>query len=381
MSKRDATYPLPCTVDKMPADGGQSATYVPTGYQMIKDIEISNFKCFEQMKIPGCRRINVIVGDNGSGKTALLEAIFFALASTPQIGLRLRQLRGMEGQFVGSAARVIEAVWRDYFYNGDWDRAINIQLTGNGPENRSVRVFRGPHESSLPLNAPVDVAESSGAQISLVWRDAGGAVHPGYSRMASGQLKFEGGEEDLPDFLFFYSNVTIGSAENAQRFSDLSKSKRVLEFIKSFSDEYEQIESLNIELVAGAAVIYATLKDGRKSALPYVSGGINRIIAILLGLTSRTRPVLLIDEIENGIYYKHHEAMWRSLLRFSRSNDGQLFISTHNDEWLKSLVSAAGEKVDDIALWRMERDKNNRPVVRQFNGKQVIAGIRAGGVR
>ena len=43
---------------------------------MIKDIEISNFRCFEHTKIEGFERVNLIGGKNNSGKTALLETIF-----------------------------------------------------------------------------------------------------------------------------------------------------------------------------------------------------------------------------------------------------------------------------------------------------------------
>jgi len=38
---------------------------------MIKDIEISNFRCFEHTKIEGFERVNLIGGKNNSGKTAL----------------------------------------------------------------------------------------------------------------------------------------------------------------------------------------------------------------------------------------------------------------------------------------------------------------------
>jgi AAA15 family ATPase/GTPase len=47
---------------------------------MIHSIDIRNFRCFERLEIGNCRRINLLVGDNGSGKTALLEAIFLALS-------------------------------------------------------------------------------------------------------------------------------------------------------------------------------------------------------------------------------------------------------------------------------------------------------------
>jgi AAA15 family ATPase/GTPase len=44
---------------------------------MIDRLIAKNFRCFESLDLPDLTRINVIVGDNASGKTALLEAIFF----------------------------------------------------------------------------------------------------------------------------------------------------------------------------------------------------------------------------------------------------------------------------------------------------------------
>ena len=51
---------------------------------MLQSIEIENFRCFEKTSISGFEQINLITGKNNSGKTALLEAIFFCLS--PQAG-------------------------------------------------------------------------------------------------------------------------------------------------------------------------------------------------------------------------------------------------------------------------------------------------------
>ena len=45
---------------------------------MIRSVQIRNFRSFDAATLQDCRRINVIVGENGSGKTALLQAIFLA---------------------------------------------------------------------------------------------------------------------------------------------------------------------------------------------------------------------------------------------------------------------------------------------------------------
>ncbi|MFZ0862026.1 MAG: AAA family ATPase, partial [Candidatus Sulfotelmatobacter sp.] len=41
-------------------------------YVMIESLTIENFRCFEKTTISDLRRVNVVVGNNGAGKTALL---------------------------------------------------------------------------------------------------------------------------------------------------------------------------------------------------------------------------------------------------------------------------------------------------------------------
>jgi predicted ATPase len=358
-----------------------SRACVAAGYQMIHSINIRNFRCFQELQIEGCRRINVIVGDNGAGKTALLEAIFMALGSSPEIGVRLRQQRGLEGSFSGSIHRIEEALWKDLFYQSDWGNSISIELRGKGPEARSVKVFRGQSRLTIPLQPTGQEDEIRTAAIMFRWIDSEGKEHEYTPKVTHGGLQVEAAEEDLPDFFYFSANQTIASGENAARFSDLSRTRRAKKFVQLFTQEYPWIEDLNIEVLAGSPVIYATLRETEeKIPLANVSGGINRMVSIMLALASRSQSVVLVDEIENGLYYRHQAALWRGLLSLTRDYEGQLFVTTHNEEWLEALFEVAGSEASDVALWRIERSQKG-PVLRQFSGRQAAAALRVGEIR
>lgn len=43
----------------------------------IKQLKISNFRCYEHLELNFDSRINVLFGENGSGKTSVLEAVYF----------------------------------------------------------------------------------------------------------------------------------------------------------------------------------------------------------------------------------------------------------------------------------------------------------------
>jgi AAA15 family ATPase/GTPase len=112
--------------------------------------------------------------------------------------------------------------------------------------------------------------------------------------------------------------------------------------------------------------------------LNLISAAVNKSVAILATMASRPRSVVLVDEIENGIYYRHQAALWRSVLLFAREYESQLILTTHSEEWLEARVEAAGDAAEDIALWRMER-ADGVPVLEQLTGRAFKAGMETGG--
>jgi hypothetical protein len=85
---------------------------------------------------------------------------------------------------------------------------------------------------------------------------------------------------------------------------------------------------------------------------------------------------LCIDEIEDGIYYKHQHDVWGLLVSIARKQEGQLFLTTHNEEWLEAVFQ--NSDIDDVALWRLARE-NGVPRLRQFGGKQISVAIEGNG--
>lgn len=92
---------------------------------MLLDIQIKNFRCFEDTKIEGFQRVNLIGGKNNSGKTALLEAIFIYISPELTTILFLKQLRK---EFFSVNQNLSEDIWRSFFFNRNIKNLI--KLTG-----------------------------------------------------------------------------------------------------------------------------------------------------------------------------------------------------------------------------------------------------------
>lgn len=80
--------------------------------QHIQHIEISNFKSIKDLKIDGCKKINIFAGKPNAGKSNILEA------------LALLKVSNLNGISLKEYFRV-KNFW-ELFYLGDTDKTINI---------------------------------------------------------------------------------------------------------------------------------------------------------------------------------------------------------------------------------------------------------------
>jgi hypothetical protein len=228
----------------------------------------------------------------------------------------------------------------------------------------------------LPLG---DTAVSNGfLPFSFVWKSHTGKEYALTPYFLNSNIQFPTTGEELTRFFYYPSTQPINSTETAALFSQLSKSFNEREFKKLFSKEFSFIKDISIEITGGSPVLHAAVPGVRqKIPIPNVSGAINRILAMLLTMAARPGGALLVDEMENGIYYTHHLEVWSAIISFANRYDFQLFTSTHSREWLSALIAAAERAktpLGEIRLWRVERI-NNRPIIWKFDGETLKAGL------
>jgi predicted ATP-dependent endonuclease of OLD family len=91
---------------------------------MVKDIEISNYKIFENLKLQGFSQINLIGGLNNTGKTSLLEAIFNAYDRFSW-DIFLKPLVWRSGIPI---VNMTQDIWTPIFHNYEQTNALSIKL-------------------------------------------------------------------------------------------------------------------------------------------------------------------------------------------------------------------------------------------------------------
>jgi len=97
-------------------------------------------------------------------------------------------------------------------------------------------------------------------------------------------------------------------------------------------------------------------------------------LTFVLASVSLENGVIVIDEIENGIYHNNYNIVWDMLYRFNNDNHNQVFATCHSLECLRALGPVADGHEADFCLLRAER-KDNDIVIRQVIGEALHAAI------
>lgn len=344
------------------------------GYRMIVDFDIENFRCFKHAKLRDLRRVNLIVGDNASGKTALLEALYLSANAQPMAASFIRTARNRPTPFPGTEQTVIwdraylEAYWEDLFYDCSHSNIIKANFTDSAKRNIVVEISYGNNDKDLAIGLiPPLIFQRKGL-------DGDETCKVRLDDRA--KLSVEGVIKPLPNALAICSTFQFNFVEIVNFYSSLLKHRLENIVIKAFRKEFPQVIDI-LPLPDGPAQsLFVTLESMKNTRVPLavVSAGAARYLYFLSAIAVNLNGIVLIDEIENGLYWNRFPKIWKVLRSICRERDVQLFVTTHSNECLQSLMPAMEENVDDFSLIRTEIS-NGEYIQRQFYGNNFKAAL------
>jgi hypothetical protein len=277
------------------------------------------------------KAINVIVGDNASGKTSLLEALFLSQVGQPEIITRLRLWRGL-GPFIQIARSrgAYEALWKDLFYNGLEDRHIEISTAGTPENARSLEIFYNPNEPfAIASPSAVIGSQKSDSSIIMPLTFSSKSQDGTETRICKPLITSEGlnwGGLAPPSLVAFFSSsfaAVVGPNETAIQFSELSKRRKEKRVIKVMRTVYPRIKSLSVETEMGQSMLFADIKGlPIKMPLAFFSGGSHKLVALLLGISSHATDLMAADKQNRDGPKESKGAGLRALLAGSESTRG-----------------------------------------------------------
>jgi len=323
---------------------------------MINKIVIENFRCFKRFQLSSLKQLNIIVGDNNSGKTALLEAV--SIACKPH----LKHLFWLVQQRIenpDSITSIQEEL--DFLFNSSSgeekiakigvDDSFQFIIQNNynikSEENGITRKYFAIHYENQK-----NVCNSEIIQIEhLETKD--------FTKVNSqiGTLAYESSENQFTIIVSKIGGVIfISSSCNFQQsfnstFAYLLRYKKDIwkKYLKNFLQKI--YPDLNDIIFIDSRIMVETQE--KTLPLSYLGDAFKKAFYLLLAIYCCEGGVLLIDEFENGIHYENQQIIWDMLLSASKEFNVQLFISTHSYEMLEYLQKAIeNQSQEDKTHWQ-----------------------------
>ena len=328
----------------------------------ITATRIANFRGFSDVKLDDIRRINILVGDHGAGKTSFLEALFLVASSSLEKVLVTRRGRDLP---TGIHASFGDNVWEfflgDFFHNFNENQNVELSIQGNNDYKRKLRIFRQFKPSLVSIDNVNGAPRSVQSPISFEWTEGnqkkGYVVTPEVDERGTLVIPYAPNPE-IRGKIFLPNAI---ASPNPEEFSNLRKAGKDKEFLEEIKKQFPDIEDMSVEITRGNNMIYARRKsDGRLMPINLFSSGLCKIFNILLSFTALSDypSFLFVDELDNGIHFQRHGLFCQQINEFSRKYSTQLFASIHSSEFLDAILPVAREYPEDFSIIRIYQEEN-----------------------
>lgn len=321
---------------------------------MLTHIAIKNYRGLRDLEIAKLGRINLISGQNNSGKTSLLEALFaWSGAGNPEIIMNTNIMRGLE-QFNSPPDPDVltSTLWYPFFSSLDPDQIIEVEAhhARFGGSVLSISV-ENPDRVELSVSP---IGENISLK-SLVTRFGGDD-----SSMFEGRISFAGGNIQMersrePKIIVPATILTARARHNeadAVRLGQLRRQKlshHVLEAVRAIDSRILSIED---SVASGTPLIWIDIGLDEFIPLPAAGDGLCRVVSLLLAIANSKGGIVLADEIENGLHHSVLKNVWSAVERSAEYFDTQVFATTHSFECLKAAYESLSG--DTFLMHRLE---------------------------
>lgn len=340
---------------------------------MYKSFRVKNFRCFKDLQINDLGRVNLIAGQNNTGKTALMEAMYIhsgnrdtrtlLRSSQPERVLRYRShlLPDFDERYMSVVS------WDTVFHEFNGSEEIHLSADTFDAE---PSLFAGPYESSVKLAAKSldshDVDDIL-AQLRVEEVDSFTdidilAITSDYTRQSTYFGILDGSlvrsrqkTKPLHRSDFLYPRQILNEEINSTRFTNMLKQHRIPTLLAALQVVEPRLNGLEIWYDGRRPLIKCDIGLNQPLSLGDLGDGINRVGSLILAMSEVPGGVIFIDEIENGIHHTVQKEVWKAIgsLASEPELNIQLFATTHSYEMIEAAHEAF--KDDDPYDFRFHR--------------------------
>lgn len=341
---------------------------------MISDFQISKFRHFDHVELKQLKRVNLYVGKNSAGKSALLEAflLFFTQASTNTINTILD---ARQEHWELKSRPALRHLFSNHTLPGYWEKGFKLSSTGDSRSfEAQITPYISDNESpnfapSFLEVSPDSINEYDAERIEpflTIVRDKGVYQrHVRLSRYSDVRRRYP--RSELKKQALFVPTKGLNDEDVATLWDSISLTESEIDVINGLK--------LIEPTVEGVAFVGTDTHDrvplvklagySEPVSLKSLGDGMIRVLQIILSLVNAKESALIIDEFENGLHWGVQRHVWALVFRLANRLNVQVFASTHSRDCIYGFMDAWAEHSEDGAFARVEKN-GNQVTIREY---------------
>ncbi len=307
---------------------------------MLKSLRLVNFRQFRELPIEPLNRINLIAGQNNTGKTSILEALYLLFNTSSGLTLASSAFRSS-----ASYPDDYDAFWKWLAYQGNSENSTSISALPAEEKTRPYLLVRPPSPNNNGSNDQIRfvIAGSGIGETNFYVHKNGG----------SGNV-----ETNWPK-VYAFSTRPTQPHEDAEQFNQIAARRdgrrQLVDWLRKVEPRLQDLQYLKL---GQQPLVYADVGFDNLIPTNQLGQGFIRLMRIFSVVLLAKSNIILIDEIENGLGYGAQVDLWKGLLSIIHEEDIQIFATTHSYECIRAAYEVFAQSDPfDFALHRLERTK------------------------
>lgn len=349
---------------------------------MLKSLHIRSFRGLEDVQFDDLRSVNILVGENNSGKTSVLEAIMLAMAPGDNYNwFQILQARdsAWNWQSFGEMAKwLFPVVDRDHL-----DERKNIEIEAETDETREnlrlvfdqstevVPVTRRKKGELITEEERLSTTTLSAAWSSTLLGDKAGQIIfqqvPSNSRYSQA-IRIDKEIERIPALKCVlvkpqahrFGKYPVESLSAAIK---AGEKEEIVTFLKVFD---ENLEEIDIVEERSGTTIYVQHRTLGPMPIHAFGDGMRKAVVVAGMAFEATGGLLLLDEAEVALHVTCQDGFFQALFDLCERLQVQVVLTTHSLEAVDGVIRACSD-VAALAGFHLP-DRDSGQTVKRMSG-------------
>ena len=304
----------------------------------FKNIEIKNFRGIDHLKIDDFSRVNILLGQNSSGKSSVLECLLLMMGmSNPDLPQTINSIRSRIYSGFADLTYIFHRldlktkpeISSELFDSTKRHLSLDLTYVFDGQSQAGLQNGQIPTSetktflNTLKMLFDVEFGQQKNTYECTLTANQQGLISN--KKLAEGYL-------EKNSVAFLPADLAAGNPVND--LVELIKRRlkgTVAERLKNFDSRITTLEILNNVAYVGLEGIDQLM------AVNMQGDGLRRYLNIVAASANPMNNILLIDEIENGLHYSAYKKLWEAIFSLATTTNKQVFVTTHSKETLSHL--------------------------------------------